>query len=476
MKKITTTIFFVLLIIDTTQAQSWNLFKADTVHYLKHRSHNFGAYTSSNTIGLSVLIDTVYQRNASEVTVLKKDYSHINNLNMGFGNCTSLSPSVFGDSIVSVLDTSFFFVNSSNYIRWENNASTWVFYSDISNNQLLINLDSTVVNGTDSLRYYSFNSVVSGTHPLQQFDTAQFILSKHNGLIKGFDFSTFPDSLEVMDLFKLDPLTYRDIYDYNPGDVYHYTHHRHGSQAMSLDDQFIMKVINIIQHNPDSVTYEFERTVYDEYDTVIQGQTTKKSKSYIDTVTAGYDLSTRIGTGSFIDTIDLYENFEIGFFNDYYSAPAYSKMPYTVLQLDSTKLCNYAFEHYEKIDYVFGVGRFSHMEDYSQASFHDNIEQLVYYKKGNTSWGTPLVITVGLHEEKNQMIKVYPNPVEDQLTIEGILTNWNYEIIDVSGQTIKTGLLKPALNRIPLEDLNSGVYFIKMNSGDQYYNHKIVIK
>lgn len=464
------------LVVSSSQAQSWELFQGDTVHYLKHRKHNFMSSQNSNIIGLTVLIDTSYQRNSEAITLLKKDFSHINNLNQGFGTCVPSSPSVFGDSIVKLMDTSYFFINSLNPIRWEKNAGSWLFYSDVANNQLLIHLDSAVLKGTDSLRYYSFNSVVSGTHPLQQFDTAKFILSKQKGLIKGFDFSVFPDTLEAMEFFKLNPITNRDIYNYEIGDEYHYTHHSHASQGMTLEDKFIMKLINKTFQNSDSVDYDFERTVYDEYASNFQGHPVRKSQTYKDTVSFSYNLNKRIGSGSFIDTVDLHENFEIGFFSDFYSLPSYWKMSGVMFDVDSGKLCNYTFEQSKRVDYVFGIGHFTYMVDYSGGSMSDVIESLVYYKKGNITWGTPLQITVGMKEPEADEIKLYPNPVEDYLIAEGFKSTWSYELIDISGQLLKKGELEEHEDRILIGQFKPGIYFIKIRSAADVHIHKIVVK
>ncbi|MCC6819071.1 MAG: T9SS type A sorting domain-containing protein [Bacteroidia bacterium] len=60
------------------------------------------------------------------------------------------------------------------------------------------------------------------------------------------------------------------------------------------------------------------------------------------------------------------------------------------------------------------------------------------------------------------IIRLYPNPVENYLTIE---TNnlYPYDLIGVDGKTVLTGELQIGRNQINLEKLSPGIYFIKID-------------
>ncbi|MEA3399132.1 MAG: T9SS type A sorting domain-containing protein [Patescibacteria group bacterium] len=58
--------------------------------------------------------------------------------------------------------------------------------------------------------------------------------------------------------------------------------------------------------------------------------------------------------------------------------------------------------------------------------------------------------------EKTEELKIYPNPVKDYLFVP----KGNYELIDVNGKTINKFI---SVERINLEDLLSGIYFLKNN-------------
>lgn len=421
-------------------------------------------------------MDTVYNRNNTVTTVFKKDYSDSEFLG-GFNNskCTALSTSLFGDSLYIVVDTSIFYINSDE-IRWETNSKSWVFYSDTSNNQLLIIVDSTIAFGTDSIRYYSFTSSASPNHDLHQFDTAQIILSKNKGMLSGFDFSVFPDTLEEIVLLKKGPITYRDIYDYEIGEEYHYiVSSDNNYQGIQLNDRYIVEVLNKIVYSTDSVSYQMEYTIADEIRMINQGHPTKRTVSYVDTFWTYYNLNKVIVSGTFIDSIGANDSIGVGFFSD-----AYDVSNYTVNEilyvLHQGKLCNIFFEHDQYTEYIFGIGSFFHNfhADMSGTEFYD--ENLVYYKKGNRTWGSPLSIVVGLNEKTKSNIIVSPIPANDFIFIDGIQSFATFEIFDIAGRKVKEGKLKNDKTKISVADIVPGIYIIKVKDDQLEFSRKIVIQ
>ncbi|WP_163411581.1 T9SS type A sorting domain-containing protein [Flavobacterium ajazii] len=72
----------------------------------------------------------------------------------------------------------------------------------------------------------------------------------------------------------------------------------------------------------------------------------------------------------------------------------------------------------------------------------------------------------------DSQIKFYPNPVNDILKIEAKKSG-NYQIINESGQVVKEFyVIENTVNTIHLENLSSGVYFIK----NEKISKKIIIK
>ena len=89
-------------------------------------------------------------------------------------------------------------------------------------------------------------------------------------------------------------------------------------------------------------------------------------------------------------------------------------------------------------------------------------EQTAYDNLLNFFMSTP-VEEVSIAEEK---IMVYPNPVGSELIVD-----WpgpgdqRYFIIDAGGRIVKSGVLNSFRNIISVNDMDGGVYFLKMGKG-----------
>jgi Secretion system C-terminal sorting domain len=63
--------------------------------------------------------------------------------------------------------------------------------------------------------------------------------------------------------------------------------------------------------------------------------------------------------------------------------------------------------------------------------------------------------------------RVYPNPVNDVLTIENHSSLTEARIIDVLGQVVFSYSLSGGSNRVNIENLRAGTYFIQLNGGNE---------
>ena len=73
---------------------------------------------------------------------------------------------------------------------------------------------------------------------------------------------------------------------------------------------------------------------------------------------------------------------------------------------------------------------------------------------------------IGIESNLIQKIKIFPNPADGELYIEGLdsYSDYSYSILDLQGKEI----LKGALNKkIPLNGLTEGVYFLKISRDEQ---------
>jgi hypothetical protein len=61
---------------------------------------------------------------------------------------------------------------------------------------------------------------------------------------------------------------------------------------------------------------------------------------------------------------------------------------------------------------------------------------------------------------------VYPNPFSEKLCIRSKIENIPFQIINLYGQEIYKGSLKPSINEINTSHWPAGVYFIRINEQD----------
>jgi len=106
-------------------------------------------------------------------------------------------------------------------------------------------------------------------------------------------------------------------------------------------------------------------------------------------------------------------------------------------------------------------------------------DSLIFYSKGNESWGNSLLrITARL--AKNQIL-IFPNPVTDILQIkckEPDITIRRIEISDVTGKIIlSSNRVNKKNNRdftLECKNFNSGIYFIYFSTNKGAFSHRFV--
>jgi hypothetical protein len=60
-------------------------------------------------------------------------------------------------------------------------------------------------------------------------------------------------------------------------------------------------------------------------------------------------------------------------------------------------------------------------------------------------------------------IVIYPNPAKEFMHIKNLRSKQEYEIYDISGRKIVTGVIADDNNRIDISNMASGVYFLQLN-------------
>lgn len=119
----------------------------------------------------------------------------------------------------------------------------------------------------------------------------------------------------------------------------------------------------------------------------------------------------------------------------------------------------------------------------SYIGFHISVNNQLYFGwiRGEYHLQTRFIIkdmafqnfSVGVEEKWKPNIQLYPNPVSNYLTIDGLETkNQPIQILDIAGQILLEKEINQ--NRIDLSQLAAGIYFLKIESNKKVEIKKII--
>jgi hypothetical protein len=105
-------------------------------------------------------------------------------------------------------------------------------------------------------------------------------------------------------------------------------------------------------------------------------------------------------------------------------------------------------------------------------------KNLVYYKKGNETWGLPFE-NLSLKNIEKPLISVFPNPISnaEMLNINNNSEQYNIFITNLLGEEILVKENNRGNSKIPLDNLKSGLYFVKIITNNQSnFTQKLMVK
>jgi hypothetical protein len=316
-------------------------------------------------------------------------------------------------------------------------------------------------------------------------------ISKFHGLIRTLNFSFFPDydlgsmydeSLAEYNLIGLSNpnagiqnLTWFEAHDFQVGDEIHILNESYSWGPGCSENTNIKTIRKYIDRKdyPDSIVYTFERT--ERKDGFVNG--VDKSGYFHDTIT--YKIT----------SYPYFDNFP---FEPYIieSAVCINKM-YNGIHV-SKSIDNHVM-YFSDNDcwrsvledgcitedyYIKGLGGPYYecsggIDCYSQIN-----NRPVYSKKGNSTWGTPLIIDdIPLTEVGNKIV-VYPNPSKDEIRINSSLSTepFTFEIIDLRGQVVFKKELTDQNNSVKPDESLKGVYLYRIIMKTEIITGKLIIE
>ena len=81
---------------------------------------------------------------------------------------------------------------------------------------------------------------------------------------------------------------------------------------------------------------------------------------------------------------------------------------------------------------------------------------------------TLFVSPVGIGESTKPVFKIYPNPADEKIIIEGnTISSMRYSLQDQLGRILIAGYLEKKSTQVDIRGLSSGIYFVKI--GEQAF-------
>ncbi|MCB0759952.1 MAG: T9SS type A sorting domain-containing protein [Flavobacteriales bacterium] len=87
-----------------------------------------------------------------------------------------------------------------------------------------------------------------------------------------------------------------------------------------------------------------------------------------------------------------------------------------------------------------------------------------------------IIVTTGQVEMEDLKFEYYPNPAQDQLTVDIQTQNEGFttlRIVDMTGRIVQTSTLQYGLNQIDISRLSSGWYTTQLHNGEKAYSFKL---
>ncbi len=100
--------------------------------------------------------------------------------------------------------------------------------------------------------------------------------------------------------------------------------------------------------------------------------------------------------------------------------------------------------------------------------------------KGEANSTTGATVTLSIEDVFNkENVNIYPNPMQNEFTVnmKDLVSNFNYQIIDISGQILITKSVTHNTDfNVDVRQLSSGVYFIKLQANGKKFTAKFIVE
>jgi len=348
--------------------------------------------------------------------------------------------------------------------------------------------NENILNTTDSVKTIRLEVLESTIYPRAHFLHWRTIkLSKNFGLTDVFNLYNIPGISDgFYEQFKLVGITnpsfgiqdfnYLEVFDFQPGDEFHIVNKRVATTAGPPTERIHILIRKILTRNDlvDLVwydTYDINEYYYKYGGTVlsyskweINNVLSARSAPWFDQMPGKpYFSADYLGTSKYLSSNYIRKD---GFLRKGSIKIPFSESRncYSYLNDEISDVCNTFVNEFYK-----GLGAFS---TYTSGCWEIDREiettKLQYYKKGETSWGTPHLLNSTLEISAVQRLHIFPNPAFDFIQLKGFFDDGNLsvKIINLQSETVMYKPIAESKSSIDVSGLPGGLYFVSLFSND----------
>lgn len=114
---------------------------------------------------------------------------------------------------------------------------------------------------------------------------------------------------------------------------------------------------------------------------------------------------------------------------------------------------------YLTLDHTTNNQNFANLINFPVSSIQFNYENQIIQRNSTVTKDTSIL---AVDDSSKDAVKIYPNPVKNQLSVSGISKDQNFEIFSIDGKLIKKGSISSG-KPVDVTSLSKGVYIIKID-------------
>jgi hypothetical protein len=451
-----------------------------------------------------------FRRDSTVITGMNDTtfYSYRTILNLDGTACKdTIGGSVMGRKVFKRDDGWFYFFNRGNDTIFLNSqgvtGTTWKFCNLPNSCYLQAEITSIVMDSVlgnlDQVKIITLQAKNNLNINIPHFfNQKQIRLSKNYGISKMYDLYLMPNDTVPYTLcgktflsLGIQNLKWKDIYNYNEGDIFHYSGIWNSQYGGGSWNKIYRVLSKAVYGNNDSVEYKMEHC-----ERVSSGYPPAITNTF-DTITVKYNWALYDLNYSFINRLPD-EFVHSGAFSDRYfqninafngrhlKGRDINKYHYASAQ-NCWGFYGYGGTPVYTYNYVEGLGQtyYSYyvIPELQPTSAHEN---LVYFKKGTETWGTPVTTTCNTLvpvDDKLLLpevhVLVFPNPITSRSTISLINLDLSSHpeifMMDLYGRIVFHTLVQKSEVVFDRQGVPAGIYILRVTSNDGVVRNKKII-